>query len=293
MYVLQCYSLNLSHPLMPCSGMAESYGSLIHRFFKRFALETISSCFVETRLERTEGTRAWAGRTGTEGRGIERWCGSEPQVGISGSRVRVPRTLALKFVQPHWCHREYAGCFPAPPMLGNEPRFPGRRQQGLRDAEVNCSLTCVTESSPSALQPQPPFPPLTATRLGSLYPLCRVSRALEEKKKEKRLLWDLPLEQLLWGIRTSFPNQRLGHISFHCITWLRIPLQCRRPRFDPWVGKIPWRRAWQPTPVFLPGEPHGQRSLVGYNPCGCQESDRTEGLSTITCRNPKIGKGFV
>ena len=111
-----------------------------------------------------------------------------PQVGISGSRVRVPRTLALKFVQPHWCHREYAGCFPAPPMLGNEPRFPGRRQQGLRDAEVNCSLTCVTESSPSALQPQPPFPPLTATRLGSLYPLCRVSRALEEKKKGKKIL---------------------------------------------------------------------------------------------------------
>ena len=34
----------------------------------------------------------------------------------------------------------------------------------------------------------------------------------------------------------------------------------------PWVGKIPWRRAWQPTPVFLPGESHGQRSLVGYGP---------------------------
>ena len=36
--------------------------------------------------------------------------------------------------------------------------------------------------------------------------------------------------------------------------------------FDPWVGKIPWTRAWQPTPVFLPGESHGQRSLVGYSP---------------------------
>ena len=39
--------------------------------------------------------------------------------------------------------------------------------------------------------------------------------------------------------------------------------QCRRPRFNPWVKKIPWRRKWQPTPVFLPGEFHGQRSLVG------------------------------
>ena len=36
----------------------------------------------------------------------------------------------------------------------------------------------------------------------------------------------------------------------------------KRHGFDPWVGKIPWKRAWQPTPVFLPGESHGQRSLV-------------------------------
>ena len=45
--------------------------------------------------------------------------------------------------------------------------------------------------------------------------------------------------------------------------------QCRghrRPGFNPWVGKIPWRGTWQPTPVFLPGESHGQRSLAGYSP---------------------------
>ena len=42
----------------------------------------------------------------------------------------------------------------------------------------------------------------------------------------------------------------------------RIYLQCGRPVFNPWVGKIPWRRAWQPTAVFLPGESHGQRSLA-------------------------------
>ena len=40
--------------------------------------------------------------------------------------------------------------------------------------------------------------------------------------------------------------------------------------------KIPWRRVWQPTPVFLPGEFHGQRSLEGYSPVGCKESDTTE-----------------
>ena len=49
-------------------------------------------------------------------------------------------------------------------------------------------------------------------------------------------------------------------------------------RFDPWVGKIPWRRKWQPTPVVLPGESHGQRSLVGYSPWGRKEWDTTERL---------------
>ena len=42
--------------------------------------------------------------------------------------------------------------------------------------------------------------------------------------------------------------------------------------FDSWVGKIPWRRKWQPTPVFLPEESHGQRSLAGYSPWGCKET---------------------
>ena len=45
--------------------------------------------------------------------------------------------------------------------------------------------------------------------------------------------------------------------------------------FDPWVGKIPWRRKWQPTPVLLPGESQGQRSLVGHSPEGCTELDMT------------------
>ena len=43
-----------------------------------------------------------------------------------------------------------------------------------------------------------------------------------------------------------------------------------------WVGKIPWRRKWQPTPVLLPGQFHGQMSLVGYSPWGCKESGTTE-----------------
>ena len=59
----------------------------------------------------------------------------------------------------------------------------------------------------------------------------------------------------------------------------KICLQCRRPGFNPWVWKIPWRREWVPTPVFLPGECHGQRSLKGCSPRGCKWSDMTEQLA--------------
>ena len=65
----------------------------------------------------------------------------------------------------------------------------------------------------------------------------------------------------------------------------RICLQCRRPGFDPWVRKIPWRRAWPPTQVFLPREFHGQRSLVSHSPWGCQELDMTEWLTHMHRHN--------
>ena len=60
---------------------------------------------------------------------------------------------------------------------------------------------------------------------------------------------------------------------------VKIFLQCRRQGFDPQVRKIPWRRKWKPTPVFLPGESHGQRSLVCYSPLGHKQSNTTEQLT--------------
>ena len=60
------------------------------------------------------------------------------------------------------------------------------------------------------------------------------------------------------------------------LSWSRICPQCGRPGFDPWVGKIPWRREWLPTPVFWPGEFHGL-----YRPCGRKESDPTERPSLV------------
>ena len=51
-------------------------------------------------------------------------------------------------------------------------------------------------------------------------------------------------------------------------------------RFDPWAGKVSWRRKWQPTPAFFPGKSHGQRNLVDYSSWGRKEFDRTSGLNS-------------
>ena len=90
------------------------------------------------------------------------------------------------------------------------------------------------------------------------------------------LLWSLSIlnkEQLPAPLRMSdlrLHNQQLG--ASLMAQWSSL-LVSKRHGFDPWVGKIPWRRTWQPTPVFLPGKSHGRRSLVGYSPCGHKESD--------------------
>jgi len=57
--------------------------------------------------------------------------------------------------------------------------------------------------------------------------------------------------------------------------------------FNPWVGKSLWRRKWEPTPVFLPGKSHGQRSLEGYSSWGSKESDMTEQLSAHKVLNTR------
>ena len=66
-------------------------------------------------------------------------------------------------------------------------------------------------------------------------------------------------------------------------TWnLPVNAEGKRLGFDPGVGKIPWRRKWQPTPGFLLGKFHGQRSVAGYSPWGCKESNTTEQLTLFT-----------
>ena len=72
--------------------------------------------------------------------------------------------------------------------------------------------------------------------------------------------------------------------------------QCRRRkkcRFDPWVRKIPWRRAWQPTPVFLPGESPGQRTLVGYSHKELDMTGVTQHAHTILMPEPSCSVPYI
>ena len=109
--------------------------------------------------------------------------------------------------------------------------------------------------------------------------------AVEKMKTESCLVfrtWKPPAHTQLKQIGLPIQSHRSTCCSFYFlfpfleVCWIYLCLQCRRPRFDPWVREIPWKREWQPTSVFLLGDFHGQRSLTGYIPCSHKESDTTE-----------------
>ena len=88
---------------------------------------------------------------------------------------------------------------------------------------------------------------------------------------------------MVWGLMEcslgQLPGREIWQDYNLVAQMVKNLLQCRRPGFDPRVGKIPWRRVWQLTPVFLPGESHRQRSQVGHSPWGHKETDTTEQLT--------------
>ena len=77
-----------------------------------------------------------------------------------------------------------------------------------------------------------------------------------EDRDELSVLFHLPLSPIWASPSVKNPRQ------------LKICLQCSRPRLNPWVGKIPWWRKWQPSREFLPGKSHGQSTLAAYSPWG-------------------------
>ena len=109
-----------------------------------------------------------------------------------------------------------------------------------------------------------------------------------------RLCSNLLIKHQSYWIRASLIAQSVKNLLAMQETWVRS-----------WIGKIPWRRQWHPTPVLLPGKSHGWRSLVGCSPWGHKESDTTERLhfhfhalekemathsSVLACRIPGMGE---
>ena len=120
------------------------------------------------------------------------------------------------------------------------------------------------------------FPPKEKQKLYNLSKTTKVKSVFESR----------PIYSEGHGISTPHP-QLLLRGTRHCglpkwFSGKEPTCQCRRCRFDPWIRKIPWRRKWQPTPVFLPGKSHEQRTLTGYSLRGRIQWDMTKQLSTHT-----------
>ena len=92
---------------------------------------------------------------------------------------------------------------------------------------------------------------------------CLLCHAIPSRALTRGALWwPVAWKALVPLKETGFPNGSVVKKKKK----KKSPCQCRRHRFNPWVKKIPWKRAWQPAPVFLPREFRGERSLVGYSP---------------------------
>ena len=130
-----------------------------------------------------------------------------------------------------------------------------------------------------AAEPRRPWPhllPLLACSMASGKPHCPQSLGLPsaEAYGDSACAAGAPGRQ-----RRSHPLSLTIILGSPVAQRERICLQSRRRRgcrFNPWVWKIPWRRAWQPTPVFLPGKSRGQRSPAGYSPWGDKELATTQ-----------------
>ena len=106
------------------------------------------------------------------------------------------------------------------------------------------------------------------------YPITGADDFLSKtNKKQWNGLWqfqpeDRPHEVVALSFRMWYMHGTMVSMLPYWLSGKEPACRCRRHGFDPCIGKIPWRRKWQPTPAFLPGESHGQRSLVGYSPWG-------------------------
>ena len=110
--------------------------------------------------------------------------------------------------------------------------------------------------------------------------LCSIQLYLQKGTEGGFVPWVV----VCWPVLQTSVDKPQLHIQLHICNWSQSAEACstgpcRRPGFDPWVGKFPWRREWLPTLVFLPGKFHRHRILVGYSLWSYKESDITEWLT--------------
>ena len=99
------------------------------------------------------------------------------------------------------------------------------------------------------------------------------------RKKNKLLIHAATLASTWCSVKEARSARKILYASILENSKTVKNLQCKRPRFYPWIGKTPWRREWQATPVLLPGEFQGQKSLVCYSPWAHKELDVIEWLT--------------
>ena len=166
---------------------------------------------------------------------------TEPGGGLGGPHQAFPWPPRW-----HWSHRAHMQ--PSIHPRGWTSVSPGK----LRQAGCGAQRTGL---EPALRLPSPAQCP--AGRMPGLVYWGRQGAGLAESHCTRATVLRLSISELPWWLR-----------------WERTCLRCKRLGFHPWVGKIPWRREWQPTPAFWPGESHGQRSLAGYSPWGCKSRTR-------------------
>ena len=200
--------------------------------------------------------------------------------GIFQARMS-PERVHLQCRKPSWATREaqeyWSGQpIPSPADLPNPGIEPG-------------SPALLVDFSPTELPGKPQFEKIHAPLMFTAAPSAIVRTWKQPKcplTDEWIKMWYVYIIHYYlaiikeWNIaicsNTNEPRDYYGLLGW--IRVKRIWLQCGRPGFNPWVGKIPWRWEWLPNPVFLPREFHGERSLGGYSPWGHKESD-TEWLT--------------
>ena len=132
----------------------------------------------------------------------------------------------------------------------------------------------------------------------SLNSFCHETSRTWASKKKKNLSFIKSWNQVLW-VLAGFehqPHEFKSPSEVNSFTFTFNACQCRRLRFHPWVGKIPWRRKWPPTPVLLPGEPHGHcglQSIGSQSPVWLGDWVYTNASSELNSNSTSQGKASL